>query len=222
MRLPSVERRFLIIELSSIKEIGISRPLAASDLALIESGVRNCLRLNALIGSYLDAARLEEGALPLHASPVDLEPLIRNVIDELAPAARERGQEPTLTVHGTLIAHADPELLRRVLVNILSNATKFTPQGGRIDVTTSSLERDVLIQISDNGPGIPAQDLPRIFDRFYQGVSPGRRSGLGLGLTFCRAATRAMGGEVTAESEEGKGSVFTLRLPQPILAGTTI
>ena len=88
-------------------------------------------------------------------------------------------------------------------------------------VDASGEDGPVLIRVTNDGPGIPERDLPHLFDRFYQGESMTRRRGLGLGLAFCRAALRAMGGEATAESEVGKGSVFSLRLAKRVLAGGT-
>ncbi|MBI5247595.1 MAG: PAS domain-containing protein [Elusimicrobia bacterium] len=205
--------------LRAVEDMGAGHPLAADDLALVEGGVRNCRRLEALINAYLDTNRLEDGAMPVHSGTVGVEALIRSVVEEHAPAAATGGQLLTYNAPPTLTARADPELLRRALSNILGNALKFTPQGGRISLDASLLENIVLIRVTDNGPGIPARDLPHIFDRYYQGDNGGRRHGLGLGLTFCRAAMRAMGGEIEAESDEGRGAVFTLRLPSAAPGG---
>lgn len=253
VRLPSLERNFLIIEdvtaqaelgrqkdewrqmlahdfrspltialgtLRAVEDMGAGHPLAADDLALVEGGVRNCRRLETLICAYLDTNRLEDGAMPVHSGAVEIEKLIDGVVGELAPAARTGGQTLTFSAPAALAARADPELLSRALSNILGNALKFTPSGGRISVDASLLGKDVLIHVCDNGPGISAHDLPYIFDRYYQGDSGGRRQGLGLGLTFCRAAMRAMGGEVTVESDEGKRTVFILRLPSAETGGS--
>lgn len=199
--------------LLAVEEMGAGHRLAADDLALVEGGVRNCRRLDALIAAYLDTSRLTEGAMPVAAGTVALEASIRSVVAELTPAARARSQTMTFAAPGAGSARADPELLRRVLVNILGNALKFTPTEGRVTVEVSPRGAEVLIRVADNGPGITAKDLPRIFERYYQGESGGRRGGLGLGLTFCRAAMRAMGGDVEVESAGGRGTTFTLRLP---------
>ena len=200
--------------LRAVEDMGAGHTLAPDDLALIQGGVRNCRRLDALIEAYLDTTRLEEGAMPVHAAAVDVDRVIRTVVEELAPEARRRGQELTTAPSRAGAASADEELLRRSLSNIVGNALKFTPPGGRITVNASSNGPDVLILTADDGPGIGAADLPHVFDRYYQGSHGARDSGLGLGLTFCRAALRAMGGDVTVESEEGEGCVFTLRLPR--------
>jgi signal transduction histidine kinase len=198
--------------LRAVEDMGAGHTLKPDDLALIDGGVRNCRRLESLIGSYLDTTRLEGGAMPVHAGDVDIEALIRSVVDELAPAARARGQSLTFDASGAPAARADPELLRRALANILDNAMKFTLEGGSIKVAASSSGPDVLIRVADNGPGIAPEDMPRVFDRYFQGSHGGRGRGLGLGLAFCRAALRAMGGDVEVEAREGEGSVFTLRV----------
>lgn len=200
--------------LRAIADMGAGHRLAGSDLSLIEGGVRNCRRVESLIGAYLDTTKLEEGRVPMHAEIVDLNALTRAIKDELAPAALARRQTLTFAVPPGLAARADLELLRRALVNIVGNAVKFAPYGGRIEVGAEARGRDVLIRVSDNGPGISPEDLPRIFDRYYQGTAAGKSKGLGLGLTFCRAAARAMGGDVEVESTKGQGAAFTLRLPQ--------
>jgi signal transduction histidine kinase len=202
----------------AIEEHGVGHALTQSDLVLLESGVRNSRRLDNLIESYLETSRLEEGGMPVHAAPVDVDRLIRELITEETSDPRSHGLQLTSGAASALTALADPDLLRRALTNLIGNALKFTPQGGRIQVTASVDERSVLISVSDDGPGISAKDLPHIFDRFYQGESSKKGHGLGLGLTFCRAASRAMGGDVIVESEEGKGSVFTLKLPAAVAA----
>jgi len=205
--------------LRALEDMGPGHVLAEDDLALLRGGVRNCRRLEALIGAYLDTTRLEAGAMPVHASVVDVGELIRSVFEELEPEARRRGQ--TLTRAGAKVpaARADEELLRRSLANVVGNALKFTPEGGRITVDAFANGTDVLIRIADDGPGIAPEDQPHVFDRYYQGTHAGRARGLGLGLTFCRAALRGMDGEVTVESAAGEGSVFLLRLPRADRAG---
>ncbi len=199
--------------LHSIAEQGVGHALTHSDLVLLESGIRNSRRLDDLIESYLETSRLEDGAMPVHAAPVDVDLLIRELVTEEAADPRAHGSKLTTGPATKLTALADPDLLRRALANLIGNALKFTLPGGRIQVAASAGDRSVLISVTDDGPGISAQDLPHIFDRFYQGENNKKGHGLGLGLTFCRAASRAMGGDVIVDSEEGKGSVFTLKLP---------
>ena len=157
--------------------------------------------------------------MPVHLAAVDVTRLIRELINEYAAVAGARGLTLTGGAPESLSVSADPELLRRALTNLIDNALKFTPSGGRVIVDTSGGDGPIDIRIADDGPGIPARDVARIFDRFYQGTNGARRHGLGLGLTFCRAALRAMGGEVAVESGEGKGSVFTVRLQKDVSGG---
>lgn len=152
--------------------------------------------------------------MPVRLGDVALDALARGLERELTPAAAARGQTLTVAVPGALAVRADPELLRRALANVVGNALKFTLPGGRIDVSAQASGEDVLIRVADDGPGIAARDLPHVFDRYYQGMHGQRHQGLGLGLAFCRAALRAMQGDVEVESEEGRGATFTLRLPR--------
>jgi signal transduction histidine kinase len=200
--------------LRAVEDLGPGHLLSPEDLALIQGGVRNCRRLEALISAYLDTTRLEDGAMPVHAAAVEIDRMIASVVEELAPEARRRGQELAFAPIGAGAACVDEELLRRALANIVGNALKFTPAGGKITVKASTSGPHVLIRTTDDGPGISPAELPHIFDRYYQGTKGERGRGLGLGLTFCRAALGAMGGDVSVVSKEGEGSVFTLRLPR--------
>ncbi|MDP3542219.1 MAG: ATP-binding protein [Elusimicrobiota bacterium] len=200
--------------LRAVEDLGVGHALDKDDLEIIDSGVRNARRLNDLIEAYLETTRLEDGALPVRASAVDVDLLIGAIVDDESEVARSHGLALTAGPPSGLRARADPELLRRAVTNLIGNALKFTPSGGRIRAGASAAPGAVLLRVSDDGQGIPAGELPHIFDRFYQCESHRRGHGLGLGLTFCRAAARAMGGDITVESEEGRGSVFTLSLPE--------
>jgi signal transduction histidine kinase len=201
--------------LKAIADLGAGHRLDAGDLEFIDGGVRNCRRLDSLITGYLDATRLEEGRMPVETGVVGLEELARAVAGELAPAAAAREQALTVDVPGGLYAVADPDLLRRSLANLVDNALKFTPPGGRISVGGGTRGGQALLRVSDDGPGIPAGDLPHLFDRYFRATGARGSRGLGLGLAFCRAALRAMNGDVDVESEEGRGTTFTVRLPLP-------
>ncbi|MFI5363438.1 MAG: ATP-binding protein [Elusimicrobiota bacterium] len=200
--------------LRTLEDRGAGSVLASSDIELVRLGVRGCARISALVDAYLETSRLEEGAMPVHCEPVDVRRLIEDCVDEQREAARVRGLELSFAVPQGLSARADPELLRRAVQNLISNALKFTSGGGRVSVGAGEDAGSIVIRVADCGPGIPPEELPRIFERFYQGKGAGRRCGFGLGLTFCRAALLAMGGDVSVESQERKGSVFTLRLPK--------
>lgn len=202
-----------------VEDMGAGHVLASGDIELVQNGARNCRRIEALIESYLETERLVEGSAPVHPAVVDVSAMIRALIAEHAAGAAARGLALTGGAPDGLTVSADPELLRRALTNLLDNALKFTPSGGRVVVDAYNGDGPVLLRVADDGPGIAARDLPRLFDRYYQGANGERHHGLGLGLAFCRASLRAMGGEASVESEEGKGSVFSLKLPKDALAG---
>jgi signal transduction histidine kinase len=109
--------------------------------------------------------------------------------------------------------NADRDRLRQALANLVDNAIKYTPRGGRVEVSASREDRTVIIRVADTGPGISEQDLPRIFDRLYRGDQSRATRGLGLGLSLVRAYVEAQGGTVTVDSTPGAGATFTLRLP---------
>ncbi|MDV7393111.1 ATP-binding protein, partial [Arthrospira platensis SPKY1] len=118
-----------------------------------------------------------------------------------------------------IIMDYDPERLLQIVYNLLSNAIKFTPSGGKVELGVDLLHFEdaarLEIRVADNGPGIPPGDLPYIFDRFYQARNSeqAKAGGTGIGLALTKELVTAMGGEIDVESEEGKGAVFTVRLP---------
>ena len=205
--------------LRMLEELPPDQPLGAHDHELVSFGVRAALKMRTLIDEYLEVARVESGTMPVHQACVDMARLARETAMEIREQARASGIEIRLDIPDTLYCDADPAILARVLQNLLDNALKFTPYGGRVALTVDSRKGQALLNVSDTGRGIAADNLPRIFDRYYQGVGPGRRKGLGLGLTFCQEALQAMGGDISVESKLGKGSVFTISLP---LAGGPI
>jgi signal transduction histidine kinase len=108
--------------------------------------------------------------------------------------------------------NADRDRLRQAIANLVDNAIKYTPRGGRVEVHAGRAGDAVEIRVSDTGPGIPEHDLPRIFDRLYRGDQSRTTRGLGLGLSLVRAYVEAQGGTVTVQSRPGAGSTFTIRL----------
>ena len=108
---------------------------------------------------------------------------------------------------------ADERWLHQVITNLLTNALKFTPAGGQVSIRTSQRGADAVLQVSDTGVGIPAEDLPHVFDRFWRGQSAASISGSGIGLAIAAELTQAHGGALTARSEPGQGAEFTLTLP---------
>ncbi len=174
-------------------------------------------RMNRLIQDLLDVARMEAGTFTVHASRVPARPLLQEVVDAHAEAAEEKGVGLTWKVDddtGTI--RGDRDRLVQVLSNLVGNALKFTPTGGRVELDAS---RDpttgaVVLRVSDTGVGISSEDRERLFDRFWQ-VSRRDSEGAGLGLSIVKGLVEAHGGRVEVESEPGKGSTFRVILPHP-------
>jgi two-component system phosphate regulon sensor histidine kinase PhoR len=171
-------------------------------------------RLTQLVAELTELSRIETGKAELKKEPVDLNQLAEEVIAQLSPQAGRQ----ELTVEKELAADlppvpADRARVRQLMVNLLHNAIKFTPAGGRITVS-SRLDGDaVIMAIADSGAGIAREDLPHVFERFYKGDKARAEEGTGMGLAIAKHIVEAHGGRIRAESEEGKGSTFSFSLP---------
>jgi signal transduction histidine kinase len=175
-------------------------------------------RLNDFVSDILDLAKLEAGKMELAREKVDLGALAQDVETLFQPAARKEGVSLRLDAprpDGWLV-EGDVKALRRVLVNLLSNALKFTPNGGSVTVALEDRGPEVRLTVRDTGKGIPAKDLGKLFTRFGQvdSVPERRGEGTGLGLALCKEFVEAQGGSVGAESALGRGSAFHLQLPR--------
>jgi signal transduction histidine kinase len=173
-------------------------------------------RLGRLVDQLLELSRLESGDLPLRPEPMRLGPLVERVLSEIEVALGPRRIELDERLPADLPpVFADAERVHQVLFNLLDNAVRFTPDGGRVTVTASSRNGSVDVAVADTGPGIPGEHLPRVFERFYR-VDPARsrhEGGTGIGLAIARSVVEAHGGRIWAESEPGRGSTFTFELP---------
>jgi len=176
---------------------------------------RNAEALAATINTLLDFSQLEAGRLNTHPEPFDLGELVRRSVDRLATLFGNR--EVSVTVQDGLIVLADPGLIERVLDNLVSNAAKHTPETAHVTVSASTLDGtgQARVAVSDNGPGIAQADLDHLGERFYRGsdVVARRTRGAGLGLAFARQVVELHGEELEIESELGRGSTFSFRLP---------
>jgi len=171
------------------------------------------LRLQRLVDDLLDLSRLESGGWVAREEIVELEPLVEYVLAEFSTMAQDRNL--TLKSEGNAVVVADEQGLEQVIKNLVDNAVRYAPMGGKIEVTIGEADGSGRIAVADNGPGIPTSALPRIFERFYR-VDPARAradGGTGLGLAIVRHMVHAMGGEVWAESELGKGTEVIFTLP---------
>ncbi|HEV7586786.1 MAG TPA: CHASE3 domain-containing protein [Longimicrobium sp.] len=209
-------------------EMGIRGPVTGPQVADLQR-IRNSSRhLLSLINGILSFARIEAGRVEVTPEPVPIGTLIRGIESSFLPQAREKRLRYTCDpgVEGLWVS-ADPEKAEQVLLNLVGNAIKFTPEGGEISVRCVDDGEHVAVQVRDTGRGIAPDELPTIFEPFVQvdreGVSE-RQRGVGLGLAISRELATAMGGDLSVQSELGKGSIFTLRLrrvpaPSPTAPG---
>lgn len=179
---------------------------------------RNLKTQAALVDDLLDVARIASGKLAVEAAPIDLATIVSETLDDHRLGAVARGVALEGPTNGEpLIVHADARLLGQVLANLVSNALKFTPEGGAVRVALLCESNALVIEIRDTGEGIAAELLPHVFDRARQGHARNgrRRAGLGLGLTIAKHLVEQQGGSITAASEgEGRGALFRVTLPR--------
>lgn len=183
---------------------------------LMSTILRNVDRLNQMVGGVLEMARLQSGKVILQKRAVDACQVVREIAGSLQPLMDEKDQLFTLRLPDTpVFLMADANRLEQILSNLLSNAQRYTPRGGQIAVEVRELGDWVRIYVSDTGPGIPYNELPHIFDRFYRG-QVGRKAGpgTGLGLSIARSLARLHGGDVGVSTKPGEGCVFFVTLPK--------
>jgi len=173
-------------------------------------------RLIGVVNSLLDLSKLEAGMLNYEFETVNLDPLIRRAVAEIAPLVEAKQITVETAIEVPLPpARLDPERMLQVLRNLLGNAVKFTPKGGQVTVTASPGDGKLQVSVQDSGPGIPAESLTAIFEKFHQGNDKGAhtRPGTGLGLAIAKNIINSHGGEIWAESQLGQGSKFCFVLP---------
>lgn len=180
----------------------------------VDMVARHAERLARLTRDLLDLSRIESGQWTMELGRVELSGMAQSVLDLHADRAAEKALRLARDVPEGLAARADARALEQVLVNLVDNAVKYTPQGGVVTVGAAQQDRGVVLTVADTGPGIDRHHLPRLFERFYRG-DPGRsreQGGTGLGLAIVKHLTQAQGGEVGVESGAG-GTRFWVRLP---------
>jgi PAS domain S-box-containing protein len=202
---------------TDLLQVGVHGDLTEAQENDIRRIQRNQQHLLSLIEQILNFARVEAGRLALDLRSVSVEGALADLDNMIGPQLESRGlqhavscRQPNLTVR------ADPEKLQQILLNLLSNAIKFTAPGGQIMIDCFAEGSQAILRIIDTGRGIPTDKLERIFEPFVQvdrSLMPDGQQGVGLGLAISRELARAMGGELTAQSEPGIGSTFTLCLP---------
>jgi len=166
-----------------------------------------------MVQELLELSRIESGQVPLRLQPVAVAEVVAPPTERLRPQAERAGLALSLAIPpGLPPVLADAERVQQVVTNLVHNAIKFTPAGGEVTVSATAQQGEVIISVRDTGVGIPAADLPRIFERFYKADRARRRGGTGLGLAIAKHIVQGHGGRLWAESREGRGSTFSFSL----------
>jgi heavy metal sensor kinase len=188
-------------------------------MEVLEETLVEVNRMAELVDALLTLARADEGRAPLHLEEVDL----KEVMSELAETASILGEQAQVAVsvripQEPMIAALDRSRIRQLLMNLLTNAIKYTPAGGSVNIDCVSQDGEVVFSVQDTGVGIAPGDLPHIFDRFWRADAArtrfGDRPGAGLGLAICKWIAEAHGGRITVQSRPGKGTTFVVTLPR--------
>ncbi len=200
--------------LRATAEKALQRP---DDHAAGREAIADCLeesdRVLTMLNTLMEVAEAKTGSMRLDRKRVELDEVVRDVVDLYSLVAEERGAMLMTRIGGKVAAVADPGRLRQALANLLDNAIKYGGKGNEVLVSLDREGDDAVLAIADKGPGIPANDLPRIWERLYRGDKSRTERGLGLGLSFVRAIVEAHGGRVEVESGVGRGATFRIRIP---------
>jgi two-component system sensor histidine kinase KdpD len=184
-------------------------------LELVETAYGEAGRLNRLVGNLLDMSRLESGSMRISLQPGDVQDVVSSALDSLGQ--RLEGHPVQLDFPGDLpLVPMDYVLINQVLINLLDNAAKFSPEGSPIDVGVRYADSAVTIAVEDRGPGIPEEDIQRIFEKFYRVKRFENVVGTGLGLSICKGIVEAHGGKIWAENRPGGGGKLAFSLPVKI------
>ncbi len=190
--------------------------------AVMREALADCLeesdRVVAMLNTLMDISEAETGTMRLQRERADLTELVRQAVELYEDVAEDKQVTLENQASGNLWIDVDRTRMRQVIANLLDNALKYTPAGGRVEIAAKTMGGEMLLSVRDTGIGIPPEELPRIWERLYRGDKSRSERGLGLGLSLVRAIVQAHGGRVTVESEPEGGSRFVLHLPS---AGAT-
>ena len=211
----------LIGDISHQTKTPIANILLYTQLLMEQPGNRACLdaldgqtkKLQSLIDALVKTSRLESGVIALHPAGGGLQAVIDAALSQIAPKAAAKKIQITLEPTEA-DAVFDPKWTEEALYNLLDNAVKYTPAGGVVRVTVTAYQLFSAIHVSDTGPGIPEEEQPRVFQRFYRGAEHAEEEGVGIGLYLVRRIAEGQGGYVKVSSQVGKGSTVSLYLPR--------
>jgi len=195
--------------------VGLMRRMKSLDEESLTSIDQEAGRLTRLVGGLLLLAQAESGSASFNMKPVELDTLLLDVFQEMNVLAGEK-VELQLTEIDQIQVNGDRDRLKQVLLNLVGNAIQYTPQGGDVFLSLGKVAEQARLIIRDTGPGIPAVDLPHIFDRFYRAEKSrtrGKTTGFGLGLSIAHWIVEKHGGSIEVDSKDGQGTTFCIRLP---------
>jgi heavy metal sensor kinase len=170
-------------------------------------------RVLTMLNTLMDISEAETGAMKLQLEPLDIAAVVNDAVELYGDVAEEKGVAVDVRFAGPVGVTGDRNRLRQVFANLLDNAVKYSPSGGHVTVEGRRSDNVVVVSVKDTGIGMAAHELPRIWERLYRGDQSRSERGLGLGLSLVRAIVEAHGGTTEVESEPGRGSTFTVRLP---------
>jgi signal transduction histidine kinase len=200
-----------------LMEMEVQGPITDAQRQSLDRITRSHRHLLRLVNDVLDLSRIEAGRMEYRIEEIELPIVVSSVLPMVEPQLAQGGLTLDTSIDAAPRARADREKTQQILINLLTNAVKFTPAGGRVAVRTrrDASDRLVLVDVSDTGIGIPAEKLASVFEPFVQVKSEQSRraEGTGLGLAISRDLARGMGGDLTVSSRPGAGSTFTLHLP---------
>jgi len=198
-------------------EVALTRPREPAAYRDVLQAVNEEVdRLIRLVGSLLTLARADAGQIPITSEAVNLPDVVTAAVEQVRPAAAQRNVDLEVAPGPPVMLQGDEDLLLQLLLNLLDNAIKYTPSGGRVTAGWGTTSAQVELWVRDTGAGLAPEHVPHIFDRFYRVDKARSRAegGAGLGLSICRWIAEAHGGAMSVESAPGQGSTFTLRLPR--------
>jgi signal transduction histidine kinase len=202
-----------LMRLRSVAESALASDQAGAAREGLERALEEAERINATLTALMDVSEAETGAMRLSRERVRLADVVREASDLYADVADDKGVDLRAGVPDGLEVFVDRARFRQVVANLLDNAVKYTPAGGRVEIEAETGGGRVELRVRDTGIGIAAADQPRVWDRLYRGDVSRRERGLGLGLSLVKAIVEAHGGRVTLRSAPGQGSVFSVMLP---------
>jgi signal transduction histidine kinase len=211
LRSPLVAMR----QLNSVLLDGLAGPMEEKHRDFVSRGTKKIDTLLDLIKDLLDVAKIEAGKFVQHRVPTDLAHVLKELIALMEPRAKSQGIELTCSLEELRPIHADPKSMEEIFNNLVSNAINYSPEGGKVRVTGRGLGDYLEIKVEDTGVGIPPEELPKIFDKFYRVKHPKTRkvTGTGLGLAIVKGAIEAHHGTINVESVPDQGTTFRVLLP---------